>query len=164
MNPRRQALLRGYLPAQTRKGFALLNAQGRTKAGFVFSGEPAKLFHHLISGFRNNQFGVAAVFLAASAFDQSFFHQFINQHNHTAGQHAEMRSQRPLVAGRRGGDDSQNARLRRGEAQNGGPLTETISRVGAKLGQQEGRAPAGRDGGLAGFIILGACILTPFLV
>ncbi len=108
----------------------------------MFRGHSAKFLECQGAGFGEPKFGMPAIFLAALAFDQSFLHQFIDQHHHATGHHAEPFGQPLLVTGWRGGDQAQDSGVRGREAQRRDALAKTESRMSAELSEQKGHATA----------------------
>ena len=90
MHVGREPLLVDNFSPQRSQVLPLFVCQSRTEVGFMFGGQFGKLFQHCSTSPGQDEFGVAAIFGAALAFDQSLFSQLIDEDDHAARKDAEF--------------------------------------------------------------------------
>ncbi len=114
----------------------------------MFSREPIEFFEQLFAALCEDEFGMTTVLLASLTLDQPSLGEFIDQHHHAAGQDAQLFREVLLIAGWSRGDEPEDPRVARSDAQHRNPLTEPVGGMRSKLRKQEGRATRARFAGI----------------
>jgi hypothetical protein len=113
MNTRSQSLLIGHSKEERRQQISLLRAQRHEERVLVVARHTANRFHRFLSPVREVQGITAPVGRIRTPFNQAALFEFVDQHDESARQDAEVFGERLLADPTRRVHDAQNAGVRR---------------------------------------------------